>query len=169
MRCFRRRIRLPWRYLRGAAVFAALIVAAPALPGHGGEIDAETTIHLLKGRRDYRTHCAPCHGLDGTATLSYAPDLLAGVAGLNDEYFLGIMETGGFMMPPWGVVVTQEARVDIVTFVRHLAGGTLARQPCEHLSFGADRRRRPATPLPLLSRLRRTPGELLERRRGAAE
>ena len=127
-----RRTELPWRYLRGAAVSAALIVATLATTGHGGEIDAEMTVNLLQGQWDYRKNCAPCHGLDGTATLSYAPDLLAGVAVLSDEYFLEMMETGGLMMPPWRFVLSQEARVDIVTFIRHLAGGTLARQACGH-------------------------------------
>ena len=128
----RRRVWFPQRWLRLAAALAVLAVPDPSVPASAGEIDTEMIVHLLQGRRNYRIHCAPCHGLDGIAALTYAPGFRSGVAVLSDEYFLELMETGGLMMPPWGYVLTQEERVDIVSFVRHLSGGELAKQRSEH-------------------------------------
>ncbi len=125
-------VRGPRGCTRLAAVLVVLGLGAPAAPAQTAEIDAEAIVHLLQGQKNYRTHCAPCHGRDGIATLTYAPGFRSGVAVLTDEYILTLLETGGFKMPPWGHVLTQEERIDIVTFVRHLSGGPLERQPCAH-------------------------------------
>ncbi|HVN63684.1 MAG TPA: c-type cytochrome [Candidatus Binataceae bacterium] len=119
------------------------------LPVHGGEPPMgleEMTIklhnplevtpaNLFKGKRDFDTYCAPCHGANATGNgpvahlLSVAPkDLVAGPSKeLPDGYLYGVIRDGILAMPSYGEVLPSTRRWQVVLYVRSLERAAAAK------------------------------------------
>jgi putative copper resistance protein D len=101
----------------------------PTVPYHAASIASGLSV--------YRTHCAVCHGVSGHgdgpggAGLRRAPaDLTAPHTGQHTAGDLFWWVTRGIPasgMPPFGDVLAEEERWDVINFVRALAAGERAR------------------------------------------
>lgn len=85
---------------------------------------------ITDGETLFVTYCAKCHGLGG---LGDGPSVgsLRDPSGMNltilqdrtdDEIFNTITGGKGVEMPPWGLVLTEEQRHSLVSYVRSLGG-----------------------------------------------
>ncbi len=86
--------------------------------------------NITDGETLFITYCAKCHGLGG---LGDGPSVgsLRDPSGMNltilqdrtdDEIFNTITGGKGVEMPPWGLVLTEEQRHSLVSYVRSLGG-----------------------------------------------
>jgi mono/diheme cytochrome c family protein len=91
---------------------------------------------IARGAEIYETQCATCHGDEGmgdgpgSAGLDPAPAPLAHTSRmLADDYLFWRISEGGAMapfnsaMPSWKAALDEEARWDVISYVRALSGG----------------------------------------------
>ena len=78
------------------------MIAAATVTARAQTIDMGVWLPFLKARAQYQSNCAPCHGIEGAAPLTYAPSFALG-EGLNVEFGLLLLtlQEGGLYMPPW--------------------------------------------------------------------
>lgn len=88
-----------------------------------GEVDDAT------GQHDFETHCRVCHGSDGRGDAVMAsnmpgnrpPSLVSGDAlTRTDMELLDVVTKGKNRMPPFAWSLSEQARVDVVAYVRDL-------------------------------------------------
>ena len=98
---------------------------APAL---GNPVEA-TSESLARGKDLYGRNCAKCHGANGNGTgpsthgINADPRKLRvwGSAGdAADGYLFSIISNGRTDMPPWGLVLSENERWDLVNYVKSL-------------------------------------------------
>ena len=98
---------------------------APAL---ANPVEA-TSESLARGEDLYGRHCANCHGADGNGTGPSTHGINAdprklwvwGSAGdAADGYLFSIISNGRTDMPPWGLVLAENERWDLVNYVKSL-------------------------------------------------
>lgn len=119
-------------------------VALPALM-HAGQlagtirrVAAEPAGDAARGRADYATYCAACHGErgDGAGVLAKLLDPAparhsdaAYMEKLTDDYLYRLLKEGGPavgrspLMAPWGRSLSDEQLLDLIAFVRSLPYG----------------------------------------------
>lgn len=87
----------------------------------GGYSPAGAEPDLEAGRRTFAAICSSCHGMDGRATLSYAPSFARGEAlDQDDSILIRSVRDGINRMPPWGAYLTEEAIADAIAYARTL-------------------------------------------------
>ena len=88
-----------------------------------------TSESLARGEALYDSKCARCHGADGNGTGPSTHGINAdprklwvwGSAGdAADGYLLSIISNGRTDMPPWGLVLSETERWDLVNYVKTL-------------------------------------------------
>ena len=92
---------------------------------------------IARGAEDYTTYCATCHGDGGmgdgpgASGLDPAPAQIAHTSQMmGDNYLYWRISEGGFMdpfnsvMPPWKGSLNEEARWDVINYMRALGQGT---------------------------------------------
>jgi mono/diheme cytochrome c family protein len=92
---------------------------------------------LARGGELFTTYCASCHGDGGmgdgpaAATLDPAPVAIAHTSQmLGDDYLYWRISEGGqgapfnSAMPAWGAALSEEARWDLINYIRALGSGT---------------------------------------------
>ncbi len=92
--------------------------------------------NLAAGKGLFATNCAPCHGDGGKGDgpvahlLKTKPkDLTAGASrDLSDGYIYGTIRDGGTAMPSYGDAMSEHERWQVVTFVRSLQQGAVAKK-----------------------------------------
>ena len=86
-----------------------------------------TSESLARGKDLYGRHCAKCHGADGDGTGPSTQGINAdprklwvwGSAGdAADGYLFSIISNGRTDMPPWGLVLSETERWDLVNYVK---------------------------------------------------
>ena len=99
---------------------------APAL---ANPVEA-TSESLARGEELYDRNCAKCHGADGNGTgpsthgINADPRKLwvwSSAGDAADGYLFSIISNGRTDMPPWGLVLAESARWDLVNYVKSLA------------------------------------------------
>ena len=84
---------------------------------------------LARGKALYGRNCAKCHGADGNGTGPSTHGINAdprklwvwGSAGdAADGYLFSIISNGRTDMPPWGLVLSEDERWDLVNYVKSL-------------------------------------------------
>ena len=89
-----------------------------------------TSESLARGEDLYGTKCAKCHGADGNGTGPSTHGIDAdprklwvwGSAGdAADGYLFSIISDGRTDMPPWGLVLSETERWDLVNYIKSLA------------------------------------------------
>lgn len=124
-----------------AFAVAPRVMPADTIPVHGEApmnlADATTRMHnpleptpqnLAKGRQQFETYCAPCHGDNGqgkgpvTHLLLKAPkNLITGASKyLPDGYIYGAIRDGVLTMPSYGQEMPIEQRWQAVQYLRSL-------------------------------------------------
>jgi len=95
-----------------AAVPAALAVILSVANAHAGDAAA--------GRATFVSICSTCHGLDGIATLEYAPSFAKCQRLDQDDATLlvSVRDGMGGRMPPWGVMLTEHEILDAIAYAR---------------------------------------------------
>lgn len=91
---------------------------------------------IARGEATYATHCTSCHGNSGTgdgtggAMLDPAPANIARTSQiLNDGYLFWRISEGGLGEPfnsgmiPWGGILSEDTRWDVLNYVRALGSG----------------------------------------------
>jgi mono/diheme cytochrome c family protein len=121
---------------------APRVTPADTLPVHGGEPpmsleQATVKMHnplqsspenLAKGKDQFNTYCAPCHGESGqgngpVAQLLAKPpkNLVAGVSkDLPDGYIYGAIRNGVLSMPSYAEEMPAEQRWQVVIYIRSM-------------------------------------------------
>jgi mono/diheme cytochrome c family protein len=121
---------------------APRVTPADTIPVHGGEPpmsleQATITMHnpmqptpenLARGKVQFNTYCAPCHGESGTgdgpvARITAKPpkNLLTGTSrDLPDGYIYGAIRDGVLTMPAFGAEIPVEQRWEVVMYLRAL-------------------------------------------------
>lgn len=95
---------------------------------------------LARGRVQYATNCAVCHGpagagngtVVGPGKFPFAPPVNgAATAQRSDGYIYGVIDVGRGLMPPYGSRITHADRWAIVSYVRELqrVAGASGTQP----------------------------------------
>ncbi len=94
------------------------------------------------GQTDYRTYCAPCHGMlgqgDGPLAGMLTPrparhDDLAFMGAQSDQYLFRLLKDGGpalgksALMGAWGRILSEQRIRDLVGFVRTLSAAQSSR------------------------------------------
>jgi mono/diheme cytochrome c family protein len=106
----------------------ALIAATPRATGGAPDI--------TEGRRVYMTFCVACHqadgrggGVPGFAAADFVGDKTR--LAKSDDVLLDVIAAGveAKGMPPFGQVLSNEERRDVLAFIREAFGPTLARNP----------------------------------------
>jgi len=89
----------------------AILPVAP--PVHAFDIDAGQTV--------YETHCASCHGADGTPTMPATPDFSSG-EGLDatDVDLVRGIKSGRNLMPAYDGLIKNEEILNVITYIRTL-------------------------------------------------
>ncbi len=98
--------------MRWIVPVVAVLLAMPA-PAEAG--------NPRRGKEVYDTHCASCHGIDGTAAMVGVPSFRKGerLERPNPVLQKTIM-SGRRMMPAWRGLLTLEQISDVVAFIRTL-------------------------------------------------
>jgi mono/diheme cytochrome c family protein len=108
------------KYSTGAILVSLALLGAPAAEAAGTDPEA--------GQAIYDKQCASCHGADGKGASSMPgiPDLAdpARMAKKTDRELLQIIVNGkeGTRMPPWGRVLDERDRKNVLSFIRSLSG-----------------------------------------------
>ena len=110
------------------AADGALGDPASEAPALANPVEA-TSESLAQGKDLYGRHCAKCHGADGDGTGPSTQGINAdprklwvwGSAGdAADGYLFSIISNGRTDMPPWGLVISETERWDLVNYVKSL-------------------------------------------------
>ncbi len=121
---------------------APRVTPADTLPVHGGEPPMSlematikmhnplqpTPENLVKGRQQFNTYCAPCHGETGQGNgpvahlLAKPPkNLVTGTStALPDGYIYGTIRDGNLAMPSYAEEMPAEQRWQVVMYIRSL-------------------------------------------------
>ena len=111
------------------AADGALGDPASEAPAIANPVEA-TSESLARGKDLYGRNCAKCHGADGNGTGPSTHGITAdprklwvwGSAGdAVDGYLFSIISNGRTDMPPWGLVLSETERWDLVNYVKSLA------------------------------------------------
>jgi mono/diheme cytochrome c family protein len=121
------------------ALSAALLAEETAADGALGDPASDapaltnpveaTSESLARGKDLYGRNCAKCHGADGNGTGPSTHGINAdprklwvwGSAGdAADGYLFSIISNGRTDMPPWGLVLAENERWDLVNYVKSL-------------------------------------------------
>ena len=75
-----------------------------------------------RGRQFYEEICASCHGFDGIPILPASPNFSKGerMEKPDTELLKSITDGKGQLMPPWGTVLNEKDRADVLTYIRSL-------------------------------------------------
>jgi mono/diheme cytochrome c family protein len=120
--------------MRGSTVRAAglaMMLAMVPLRGHAAE-------DSMKGKAVFLAHCAQCHGekADGQGPLAprfNPPPANIAASKRSDDYMLQIVTLGGAaigrssVMPEWGLELSGEEILDVVTYLRQVVNGNKPR------------------------------------------
>jgi high-affinity iron transporter len=104
-----------------------------------------------EGQALYTSHCAGCHGADGSARGSQAPDLSrpGSLVDETDAQLLAVVTTGaGSAMPGFGTVLDEEQRWAVVAWIRALSLVGLGLAPAGSAQAAAS----PETPASVAAR-----------------
>ncbi|HEY2532198.1 MAG TPA: cytochrome c [Xanthobacteraceae bacterium] len=73
-----------------------------------------------KGKATFISICSSCHGLDGIATLDYAPSFAEFQRLDQDDakLLVSVRDGIGVRMPPWGTSLSQQETLDAITYAR---------------------------------------------------
>ncbi len=129
--------------LLGGAAFVLTESAANADAAAGEKVASVATGDPVKGKQVYNLYCLPCHGDKGDGkgpvgvTLQPPPrDFVKGefkYASSDQELFDGI--TGGAaarggspLMTPWGAILSEDDRWNVLRFIRSLKGTAVSAQ-----------------------------------------
>jgi mono/diheme cytochrome c family protein len=124
-----------------AFAVAPRVMPADALPVHGegpmSLTDATVKMHnpleatpdnLARGRKQFETYCAPCHGDNGQGKgpvahllIKSPKNLITGASkNLPDGYIYGAIRNGVLTMPSYQLEVPEEARWQTVLYLRSM-------------------------------------------------
>jgi mono/diheme cytochrome c family protein len=116
--------------------------AAPASAAHAAAIMA--LLWLLRGSADasagdanagkatFLSICSSCHGLNGIATLDYAPSFAKCERLDQDDakLLVSVRDGIGGRMPPWGTMLSEKQILDAIAYARTFCkAGQLPTQP----------------------------------------
>jgi mono/diheme cytochrome c family protein len=128
----------------GAEVFVPLSLDASLTVKGPDEMKADSAARYAADPRAaaelYRVNCSVCHGVSGQgdgpiapyltdpnnytgAAYEAPPDLTASRTSLNEDALFAIMTSGIFVMPQFGLLLSEEDRWDVVQYVFDEAGG----------------------------------------------
>ena len=88
-------------------------------------VDFETSVK--RGEESFKKNCAKCHGLNGNGYgvvahgfTTWPKQLWAwnGADSGADGYLFWIIENGKSDMPPWGLVLSEEERWDLINYIK---------------------------------------------------
>ena len=100
--------------------------AAPDIQAVTNPIDA-TSESLLRGKVLYENYCTTCHGLSGNGQgpaahgiTTFPRQLWAwnGTDSSTDGYLFWFITNGRNEMPPWGLILTEENRWDVINYIK---------------------------------------------------
>lgn len=83
-----------------------------------------TKVSIAEGKKLYVRYCAKCHGLSGNGwgpsahSLTIWPEKLWGLSNHSDEHLFRNLTNGRTDMPPWGVILSEKKRWDLINYVR---------------------------------------------------
>lgn len=76
---------------------------------------------IFTGRTVYDTHCASCHGSDGTATVPGTPNFSEGKGlDFSDPELVRVIKLGKNIMPGYDRVLKETEIIDVISFIRTL-------------------------------------------------
>jgi len=121
--------------MRASPMGAALLLVAALAPPEGRAAE-----DVLKGRAVFRGHCMQCHGenADGRGPLAARfdpPPADISNSTKTEEYMLQIVTLGGQamgrsgVMPEWGLELSGEEILDVVSYLRQVMRDTAAGRP----------------------------------------
>lgn len=98
----------------GLAVTLLFVVGAPAFAGDAA-----------RGKATFASICSSCHGLDGIATLDYAPSFAKCQRLDQDDakLLVSVRDGIGGRMPPWGTYLTDLEILDALAYARTFCRG----------------------------------------------
>lgn len=101
----------------GLTLLMALI-ASPLLCSNAHGADSSS----VSGQQIYDTHCASCHGLDGSPLLPSTPDFSAGERmDKSDSELLDSIRAGkGRVMPAWLGLLSEHDCEAVLQFIREI-------------------------------------------------
>jgi mono/diheme cytochrome c family protein len=85
-----------------------------------------TKVSIAEGKKLYVRNCAKCHGLSGNGwgpsaqSLTIWPKKLLGLGKHSDENLFRNLTDGRTDMPPWGVILSEKERWDLINYIRTL-------------------------------------------------
>ncbi len=111
--------------LRAMSVFGP---AAPDIPSVTNPIESSTD-SLGRGKKVYDTNCTTCHGLTGNGQGPAAHGITTFPRQLwvwnktdssSDAYLYWFITNGRNEMPPWGIVLSENERWDVINYIKTL-------------------------------------------------
>jgi len=125
-------------FAAGMPSHAPMPRSASAVPPAAAKVARVAGTHdaAVRGRNDYATYCAPCHGLLGQGDGPLAPLLVprparhsdtAFMNTLSDEYLFHLLKEGGpargksALMGAWGRILSAQQIRDLIAYLRVLA------------------------------------------------
>jgi mono/diheme cytochrome c family protein len=86
------------------------------------EASAANAGDAAAGRAIFASICSTCHGMDGVATLEFAPSF-SRCERLNQDdatLLVSVRDGIGGRMPPWGAYLTEHQILDALAYARSL-------------------------------------------------
>ncbi len=83
-----------------------------------------TKVSIAEGKKLYVRNCAKCHGLSGNGwgpsahSLTNWPRKLWGLRNHSDGRLFENLTNGRTDMPPWGVILSEKERWDLINYIR---------------------------------------------------
>ena len=116
--------------LLGGLLFMPGFVSEGMAAGKGGISPADME-RINKARDIYHENCAVCHGYDGIPILPGAPNFMEGERlDQQDNTLLKTMQEGKADMPPWKEVLSTAEQLDVLSYVRGIAGDQVFQDKC---------------------------------------
>jgi mono/diheme cytochrome c family protein len=110
----------PAKGLRIGSAHALLAALAVSLPGANAQAG-----NAAAGKSTFVSICSSCHGLDGIATLDYAPSFAKCQRLEQDDakLLVSVRDGIGGRMPPWGTYLTEREILDAIAYARTFCKG----------------------------------------------